>query len=183
MKRMLMMLAVLIVVSVAAQALPPRPYVGLYADAQHSVMSVNNPGGFFPFTLWIWWLPSERGLYATECAIAYPPNVLASTVTANPYLQVNLGCDEGPMRGTCWVFQSCVTEWIWTHQQICYLTNTLPDFIETGPVCGLSQIMAANCEPGYPVETVTVFNKLALNREAVIAVEPQTWGAIKNLCR
>jgi hypothetical protein len=42
---------------------------------------------------------------------------------------------------------------------------------------------AANCEAGYPQEPITVINKLGLNQDAVVAVEPESWGAIKSIYR
>jgi hypothetical protein len=174
--------AFLIVASAGAECLPSKPYVGLYADPGHSVMSVNYTGAFTSFEIWLWWLPSEHGLYAAEFGMVYPSNVIAYTITFNPTLQVLLGCDYWP-DNVCAVFNSCQADWIWTHHQTCFLTDGLPSVIEIGPPSGLSAIGAANCELGNPVEPTTILNKFALNQDGVIAVEPQSWGAIKSLYR
>ena len=179
MRKLLLICTIVAFASGGAHALPSKPYVGLFADAAHSIEAVSNPGGFFPFMLWIWWLPSEHGLMASEFMMTYPSNVIAGTVIANPLLSVSLGC----IGYVCPTFVECQVDWVWTHQQACYLTDALPSVIEIGPRPGASVIEAANCDPGYPLETVVVYNKFALNRDAVIGVESQSWGAIKSLYR
>jgi len=101
-------------------------------------------------------------------------------VMQNPNLCVCLGRCYGYV---CPLFNECQADWVWTHQQACYVTDALPSVIEIGPRPGASVIEAANCEPGYPLEIVVVYNKFALNQDAVIAVEPQSWGAIKSIYR
>jgi hypothetical protein len=60
----------------------------------------------------------------------------------------------------------------------------MPSVIEIGPFSGMSKIESYTCEAGYPAAPATIImNKLALNQGVVIAVEPQSWGAIKSLYR
>jgi hypothetical protein len=92
MKIVLLACALLIVVSTGVDAvLPARPYVGLYADGARGSMSMT-PATFTPFQLWIWWLPSEHGLMATEYRVRIPSNVVVTAYVKNPELQVLLGC-------------------------------------------------------------------------------------------
>jgi len=175
-----MVSAVLLISTTCLDAQPAEPYVGLYADAGHSVMSVYNTGGFMPFELWIWWLPSQHGLITMEFKLTYPSNVIAILVTRNPDLMIVLDECIGYL---CPMFQTCHIDWVWSHHQTCYLTSAVPGFVEIGPSPYASAVLAANCELGYPIEEVIVLNNLALNQEGAIAVELQSWGAIRNLYR
>jgi hypothetical protein len=60
MKRALLIIALVIVSPVFhdAQALPLKPYVGLFADANHSITCYS---GSSSFDLYVWWLPSANG--------------------------------------------------------------------------------------------------------------------------
>ena len=183
MKKAVLLSAFLIVASaVAGGVLPAKPYVGLFADGAHGITSVN-PATFVSFQLWIWWLPSEHGLMATEYRVAMPSNVIALSMVSNPDLQVLLGCPLFGENYLCAYFSSCMADWVYTHRLACMLTAPTPGFIEILPRSSESVIWAANCEEGYPMEAVTILNKFGINRDAVIAVEPQTWGAIKSLYR
>jgi hypothetical protein len=183
MRKLLLACALLIGISTAAGAvLPSRPYVGLYADAAHGVTSLN-PVPFTSFQIWIWWLPSEHGLMATEYRVAMPSNVIALSTVSNPALQVLLGCPSIGENYLCAVFSSCTADWVYTHQLTCMLMAPTPGFIEVLPRLSESVIWAANCEEGYPVEPVTILNRFGVNQDGVIAVEPESWGAIKSLYR
>ena len=183
MKILLVAGAFLVVASAGADCLPSNTYVGLFADSGHSVMSVNYAGTATQFELWIWWLPSERGLQAVEFGMTYPANVIRSTITcAVP----GIGACWWWNNSTCLAFDEglCQMDWVWTHHQTCFLTDAMPSVIEIGPFSGMSEIESYTCEAGYPAGPATIIlNKLALNQEEVIAVEPQSWGAIKNLYR
>ncbi len=184
MRIMLLACAFLIVVSAAAGAvLPSKPYVGLYADAAHGVTSLN-PAPFTSFQIWIWWLPSEHGLYGTVYRVAMPSNVIPLATAANPALQVLLGCPPFDENYICAFFSSCMADWVYTHQLTCMLMAPTPGFIEILPARDdESAIWAANCEAGYPLETVTILNKFGIYQEGAIAVGSRSWGAIKSLYR
>jgi len=169
--------AFLIAASSGAHAQPSELYVGLYVDETRSVMSVDYGGPLTQFEIWVWWLPSERGLHSTMFYLAYPSNVTPGAITPNPIRKFLIGCNDGyePM---CVTFMDCQFDWVWTHRQTCYLTDAQPSVMEFATL-----LEARNCENGYPMESITVFNKLGLNQDAVIAVEPQSWGAIKSLYR
>jgi hypothetical protein len=183
MKIMLFACALLIGLSAAAGAvLPSKPYVGLYADGARGVTSLN-PAPFTAFPVWIWWLPSERGLIATEYRVAIPSNVFVMVSVKNPALQVLIGCPPVGEDYACAVFSGCENDWVYTHQLTCLLTAPTPGFIEVLPRTGESVIWAAGCEEGYPMEAVTILNKFGINQGGVVAVESQSWGAIKSLYR
>jgi len=181
MRIMLFACVLLIVASTGASSMPSSELcVGLYAEASRSIMSVDYPGAFMPFELWIWWLPSEHGLAAAMYQITYPSNVIQGNLIVNPLAQVNLGCVDPQL---CAVFETnCQMDWVWTHRRTCFLTDALPGFIEIGPP-GPSTLEAANCDLGYPMEAVTILNKFGVNQEAVVAVGSRSWGAIKSLYR
>jgi hypothetical protein len=177
MKILIAACAILIAASSGAHALPSELSVGLYADEERSVMSVYYGGVLTQFEVWVWWLPSERGLHSTMFYLTYPSNVSPGAITPNPIRKFLIGCNDGyaPM---CVTFRDCQCDWVWTHRQTCYLMDAQPSVMEFATL-----LEAANCGTGYPVEPITILNKLALNQGAVIAVEPQTWGAIKSLYR
>jgi len=58
-----------------------------------------------------------------------------------------------------------------------------PGTIALGPPPNMTAPVAANCDPGYPIEPVTILNTFGINQEGVIGVEEHTWGAIKSLYR
>lgn len=179
MKRIAVILALgaaLLAIS-ASQAEAHGPYVGLFADANHEIISVYNPGGFWPFTLYVWWLPGDEGCMWTGFTLEYPSNVIRSIIAANSWCGVALGCP-----GSCCPLSSCSYDWIWSHSQACYLTDSNPSFIRILPLPGESTLYVATCAPGYPTEDVTVLNHFGLNQVG-IAAEPVSWGAIKGLYR
>jgi hypothetical protein len=177
-KRLVLLTFALLLLSGAAFA-GPTGYMGLYADADHTVCEVINPGGFYPFELWIWCLPSDLGQICAEFMICYPPNVITSTVTFNtPIISVTLG-DLSTGLSVCYV--NCLWDWNWPAHQLIYLTDTTPAFIEICPHPDVGVYQFANCEPGYPTEPILILNHLALNQSCVIGTENVSWGAIKSL--
>ncbi len=184
MKRMLTF-SVLIVLFLCSSAVPqtaPKPYVGVFADAYHSVCSVY-PRLYSQFDAWIWWLPGPGGIKGVECAIAYPSYIVRTSTTFNPDLDFMIPtCCEG---GVCsCVFNSCHTEWVWLiRETFLFLVITTPSFISVVNHPLSNGVYVATCEPGYPTAPATVFTALAINQECYIAVEASTWGAIKSLYR
>jgi hypothetical protein len=158
-----------------------QAYVGLFADSGHSVISVNGPGTFLPFTMWIWWRPSVRGMVAGEIALEYPSNVIKSTVTTNSLMNCGLCC-LGLDDAVYACFFNCQVEWVWSHQRTCYLTDGAPTAIRIVPSI-YGNLCAASCELGNPVEPATVLSHLYLNQSGAYATEPTSWGTIKSLYR
>lgn len=179
MKRLILLTFALLLVSGAAVSeLSYIGYMGLYADENHGVCEVNNPGGFFPFQMWVWCRPNDLGMICSEFMICYPPNVIQSTVTWSPEISVMLG-DLPSGLSACYIV--CQWEWMWVCYQLNYLTDTVPAFIEICPHPDVGTYQFANCEPGYPTETIVVLNHLSLNQPCVIGTEDASWGAIKGL--
>jgi len=174
-----------IVASAGADPLPSKPYVGVFADGEHSVASVS-PALFSLFDIYVFFLPSEHGLMATEFRVIIPSNVYTSAVARNPLMPVLLGCPPPGESYLCALFGEgcCATDWVWTHHLTCLLTDAMPGVVEILPRRdGESVISAYTCEEGYPAEPVTILNALGINRDAVVAVELESWGAIKSLYR
>ena len=180
MKKILLTAAALLILAGSLNAAPPRGYIGLYADGNHSICNVMNPGGFLPFTMYIWCLPSEHGMTAAEFAVSYPASVIPSTITLNPAITVSLGTLTG---GTSVAFGSCNNDWVWTHTQSCYLTATTPGYIVIipDPTAQPPAYQYASCELGNPLEQIMIINNLALNQQCLIATKDASWGAIKSL--
>lgn len=185
MRRMLpIMCALVIAGSLNAGALPSKTYLGIYADAAHSVTSLNPPL-YSPFSVTFWVLPSERGFQGMIYKGTVSSNVIVTSTYANPQLAVMLGCIPFGCSGACAILPegSCQMDWFWTHTLTCMVLDAQPGFIEAGPMSCESVLMAANCQPGYPSEPVTILDKFGIYQEAVLEIEPQPWGAIKSLYR
>jgi len=153
-------------------------YIGLFSDDAHSLCSVMSPGGFFPFRMYVWILPGVNGMQAAEWMIAYPANVIGSTVTQNPAITVALGSLNA---GISVAFGECNTQWVWTHYQDCYLTSLDATIIEIVPHPTAFAYQVATCELGYPIEPAIRLTHLYMNQPCVYAVEDATWGSIKSL--
>lgn len=178
MKKILLIATALLVLAGTVNALPPKGYIGLFADEGHAICSVTNPGGFFPFRMWIWCLPSVNGMQAAEFMITYPANIIGSTVTQNPGINVALGSLNA---GISVSYANCNMEWVWTHYQDCYITSTTPSWINVVAHPGSGKYQFASCLLGFPLEDIFKLNNLAINQQCLVATEDATWGAIKSL--
>jgi len=180
MKRVLLVVAFLILFVIAgdACALSPKPYVGLFADANHSIPC---NGGSSSFNLYVWWLPSANGSLGTTYNLVLPSNVTIVSWTQSSEVAILVGCDCGISGGFCAVFAECQTDWVWSQRMACNVLDEEPSAIEIVPCVGGSSLTVANCY--YSVEPVTIMNKFCINQEPIVAVEEVTWGAIKSLYR
>lgn len=178
MKRLIMFVTVLAFVINAGPACKAqeKTYVGLFADSEHNLTSVIGNGGFIPFTVWIWWLPSVRGIEVCETALEFPSNVLRGTTMGNPY--TNLCCCLTNAFQVC--FYECQRDWVWSYQLTCFLTDGAPTAIRIVPTID-GDPKVTNC--GFAVEPATVFTSLYLNQYGPIVTEPVSWGTIKSLYR
>ncbi len=189
MKRMVLIALGLLLLAGSAFAqpypgLPDTAYVGLFADVGRTVHSVTYGGtGFTPFTMYLFWLPSTRGLIAAEFKLAYPANVIGAAITSDATLTVQLGT-LGAGISIAWNPDSCQTDWVYSHRQACFLTSALQTQIEVvanPAVLPFPAYQVATCELGYPIEPVRRFTHLYLNWDGGVAVEPKSWGSIKSL--
>jgi hypothetical protein len=182
MKMLLAACALSIVASAGAEAPPSKSYVGLYADAARASQSAA-PSLWGQFVVWIWWLPSERGFIAASFRIPAQESKYARlALINNPSMPIIMDCGFGD-DAMCAVFNECQGDWVWSQQIAYLLMDAQPGVVEIVPPSGESAILAVTCEPGNPTEPVAVFNQFGVNRDAVIAVEPQSWGAIKGMYR
>lgn len=170
--------------SAFAQA-PDSAYVGIFADAAHTVRQVNYGGGPAPtiFTAYIWWLPSVRGVNGAEFAVKFPSTgLIVGTVTPNSGLTVQLGTLQGGI-SIAWDPANCQTTWTWSHTVACYLTSADLAQIEIAnhPTTVPPHYVVATCELGFPIEPVIRFTHLYLNWDGGIATEAKSWGAIKSM--
>lgn len=184
-KLVLLLVAIALAAGSAFAQAPDSSYVGLYADNAHSVRRVDYGGGPAPtiFTMYLWWLPSVRGINGAEFAVKYPAaGLIAGSVTPNPALTVQLGTLPGGI-SIAWDQANCQTDWTWSHTQACYLTSAALGQIEivNHPTTQPPHYVVATCEIGYPIEPVIRFTHLYLNWDGGIATESRSWGAIKSL--
>jgi len=184
MKRVLWAIMLLFVFSSAGFAQPPdTAYVGLFTDINHTTFSVMHPGGApLPFTMYIFWLAPAVGINAVEFMIVYPANIIASTVTPNPAITVNLGSLSAGM-SSAWGPEDCQAAGVWveSHHQACFLMNMDQTIIELAPHPTAGGPQIASCELGYPIYPAKKFTNLCLNSDCSYAAPNTTWGAIKSL--
>jgi hypothetical protein len=179
MKVVLPIVAILVVslVSGGSDALPLKPYVGLFTDANHSMFCYFGVGSF---DLYVWWLPSVNGSMGTVYDLVFPPNVVVSSVTTSPAVAPLIGCDCGNLGGYCAMFTNCQSDWVWSQRIGCIVLDETSSVIEIKPCEVESVLSVANCS--YLAEDVTTLNLLCINW-CWDAIDEYTWGAIKSLYR
>ena len=183
MKRVLLAMLGLLVMSGAAFAQPDTSYVGLFADVDHTTWDVLYVGpSATDFTMYIFWLPSVRGLQGVEFKVKYPSNVLGMAVTSNPSITLDFGSLSAGILSV-WGEGDCQQAGVWveSHNQECLLRSNVASMIEIVAHPTSGKIEVATCELGYPLEPVRKFTNLCTNQACVTATETKTWGAIKGL--
>jgi hypothetical protein len=173
--------------SAVSTQLPPVGYIGLYTDEFHDKWCANGVG-MYQVNMWVWCLPSERGMMCAEFAISYPANVISSTVIWNPEIPIIID-PPPPSEGVTVCFPYCKWDWIWPFYQILWVVDPTPVYVEIikYPNPMVENIQFANCEPEYPVEPVKKYTNLYINYDPTssecsgTAVESRSWGAIKRL--
>ena len=189
MKRLVMIAMGLLLLAGSAFAqpfpgLPDTAYVGLFADAAHTVRSVNYTGAMTIFQWYIWWLPSNMGLQGAEFKIQLPANVVSITVLSkDPAITVELGTLAAGI-SIAFAEGSCKTDWVFSHQLQSILTSNVQsqiEIVEHPGVLPFPAYQVASCEPGYPIYPVKRFTHLYMNWDGGIAVEEKSWGAIRSL--
>lgn len=180
MKRILpLIFAILLVPAIAMAQLPPRAYIGLYADGEHSQNCFDNPGGSYMFTMWIWCLSSDEGIMSGRFDLSYPSNIIEGDVDSNPALDPFVPCTTG----VCFSFYSCQYNWVWLFKQQLIITDTSPSQIDiiAHPETGSCEYYT--CEPG-PAESFIYHTPLYLNQcPQPLAKDEKSWGAVKSLYR
>ena len=139
---------------------PAYGSIGLYADESRSTNTGSFAGAGTEITMYIFCNPTARGLYAVEFSIAYPANVLPGDATTNPLIAVELGELD---TGTSVSFIDCQNDWVWTHRQSLFLTNTEETRVEIEENGSAGEYQMATCELGYPLEPVFISSLLCFN--------------------
>ncbi len=176
MKRWLLFsLTFLVIGSAASAELPPVGYIGLYVDDQHEYYCAEGVG-FYPVEMWVWCLPSERGMICPEFAIDYPVNVIQSTVTFHPDLGIIIDPPDAE-EGISVCYQSCRWDWVWVFHQSLWVTDPTKTYIQIVPHPDIGVYRFANCEPGYPTEPCIKLTNLYLNYgpddpECIVCIPP-----------
>jgi len=186
MKRLVMIAIVCLFAASAAHAqLPPKPYIGLYADETHSTWCATGTP-VYQVTMHIWSLSTPDSLLCAEFAVSYPATgVIPSTTTPNPLNSVILG---DLTTGISICFQGCQYGWQWLFRQTLFVTEPDKKMIQIVEHGGAGVIQVAPCPPGAPEIPATVFTNLYLNAESgtdpecdQTGVQPASWGAIKQM--
>jgi hypothetical protein len=165
--------------------LPQDAYVGLYADNEHSQWCVNGEGGY-AFDMWIWILPSERGVLCVEHDIRFPSNIIEGAIVYNS--SVVFSEPTPPAEYSMW-YKECQLDWHWTARQTLSVTSNEPSLIEIIPDPNSGECQVGTCQNCSPAELFVLYTALFVNfppDDAVCkgtATSSSTWGAIKSLFR
>jgi hypothetical protein len=188
---MVLLCLLVLTASGSVRANPPRGYIGLFADEDHSSWCASG-APVYPVEIWVMCLPGYLGQICAEFAVHYPANVTQSTITINSalwfqipgYLCVDDYCNFAPC------YHWCEWDWHWVMHQTIYVTDWTPSFVEiTGNQIGGGTYQFANCDSGYPLEPCTVLTRFYLNYDPsapecmATATKSESWGAIKSLVR
>jgi hypothetical protein len=180
MKKMVLLVFALLIVSSAVHAYSPdSTYVALFADTLRTSHRADYGGtGITPFEMWIWWLPSARGVQAAEFKIIYPASLIQGSVTQNDSLSISGGTGMTTGIYCAWIW--CQHDWTWSHRQDLYLRNSTQGVVVIAP-SNLSNKLQIGCCGGVPLEPVRKLDDFCLNYDCGLAVHEATWGAIKEL--
>jgi len=144
-------------------ALPPIGYIGVWADAAHSVREIS-PAQYSTFDAWIWILPSENGMQAAEFAVSFPATTPMISSIQHPNITVALGTLAGGM-SLAFGEGMCNMDWVWTHR-VTMIQLALPavlakiDIIPHPGTLPVPAYQAATCELGYPIEPLIYITAL-----------------------
>ena len=166
--------------------LPDTAYVGLYADVGSTLRSYNytaTPPAFTIFYMYIYWLPSKKGLLGADFMISYPENVVGSTVYTDQTIAIVMGSLSTGMSFT-YKADSCQTDWVYSHRQRILLsdaTQSQIEVVEHPPATpeGQGYLDVVSCT--YDLDPLKRFTHLYLNWVGPTAVESKSWGSIKSL--
>jgi hypothetical protein len=172
--------------SVCAQPFPGLPdtaYVGLFADAAHTVHQVNYGGAPAAFQWYIFFLPSKMGLQAAEFKVSIPANAAGATILAK---DLDITVELGSLTAGISVALKegvCRADWFYLYRlQSVLLSNVQSQImIVENPTAVPPAYQVASCELGYPIYPLKRLTHLSLNYDGGVAVEHQSWGAIKSL--
>jgi hypothetical protein len=182
MKKAMLLAVALMLVATSAFALGPKAYIGIWADADHSVCSVS-PAPYGTTPAYIFVLPSVTGMQAVEFRCALPPTLVQLASVKNPGITVELG---SLANGISVAFGEgmCQMDWTWIYNLTLMVLATTPTVVEITPHPGTLPEPAyqlATCEAGYPIIPLTKLTSLYFYQPCVIGVEETNWGAIKSL--
>ncbi len=146
-------------------------YFGLYADENRSITTVSGTP-YYSAEIWIWALPDEDGMMAAEFGMAYPSNVIPSTITWNSAISMKLGSLPG---GISVAFSACQEGWTWIAHQTIWVMNEEYSEVKLVPPSGATAIQIATCGMGYPIEPASVLSgTISLNCESLLeSLEPK----------
>jgi hypothetical protein len=156
-------------------------YMGLYLDGAHSLDRQDIPTPYVSYTTWVWILPGYDGVICASFKLIQPEWNLWIKTTPNPLNTVILGAPYAD-EGASLCFGACQTDWVWLFQiQQLPIAAGVPGYIEIVEWPHSGAVEIADCTCSYPIEPVTILNKLGLNQDALIHNDDASWGAIKSI--
>jgi len=189
-KALLIAFAVLVMAGSIGASTYDRAYIGIYASTtiyeddttyvdDHSVCSIMSPYLGEEFEVWIWVLPSTRGVQAVGFMLGYPANVNMGFIKENPAIVISSGFLNTGIIST---YLDCQYDWVWTHHQTISLKKNLtPRFFSILPHPQTGTVDAARCDEDYTLETLYRLNYLYFLSGCAYGTKEASWGAIKSL--
>jgi hypothetical protein len=177
-----MLLAVAIMLVATSAFAGPKAYIGIWADAAHSVCSVA-PAQYGQTPAYIYILPADAGLQAAEFKVALPATIIQLASVKNPGITVELGSLPNGI-SVAFGEGQCQLDWTWIYHLKLMVLAPVPAVVEISAHPGTLPAPAyqvATCEPGYPIMPAVKLASLNFYQPCVIGVEETNWGAIKSL--
>lgn len=191
MKRVLLAAAIALAMPAASMAqLPETGICSLYADGTRVYYATCPFPAGYPIAkveMWIWCLPSVRGLAGADFAVSYPSGLIKDRVTWSPLLSSAPGDLAAGYSAT---FSACQRDWSWVAHQTLYLTTHQVAVAELAPhpVVGAMRFLSCEgsgcCWEACIKGTSLYFNSTVspcLPPELAIGEPSPTWGALKGL--
>jgi len=145
--------------------LPQTGYIGVWEDANHVDCDVFPPQ-YTQFDVYIWCLPSVRGLQAAEFAVSFPATVVILATVQYPDITLSLGSFPAGI-SVAFGEGNCQMDWVWTHRVRCLSLANTPGYIGIIPHPGTLPVPAyqfASCQVGYPIEPCLNISRLYVNQ-------------------
>ncbi len=162
MKQSLSLALILVLLGITANAEnPPVGGMGLYANEWHDYFCAEG-AGFYPVEMWVWCIPSVNGQHGVHFDIAYPANVIQSTITWNEDI-IGVIPAIPPEDGISIPYISCQWDWHWCMHQLLYVTDPVQTYCEIVPHPDMGAYLFTTCLEGYPTESCYKMVNLYLN--------------------
>jgi hypothetical protein len=171
---------------ICAQA-PETAYIGIYSDYDHTTWCASGTPPY-EIDVWIWVLPSDRGVEWFGYNLAYPSGYSIVATEGHPDL-VDEIVEPGPPESD-WMFRGLYDRcpkpgWIWTMHLQFSVPDSAPGIIEIVAHPEFGDFGIQNCSGEWEpcIKLTNVFVNYAPDSPecSTMPVHQSTWGAIKGI--